>query len=106
MNKVIQFEIPKKPVLLEKMLTWMPYEERTMETFEEGATIKETYHNMSKSKYGQGDIELLAFGVVPILEAPLTKEEWTHRSKKMQLWYMNNRHSTQVWPTILNQIFQ
>jgi len=105
MNQVFKFEIPKKPVLLEKMLTWLPYEERTMETFEEGATIKENYINMSKSKYGAGPIELLAFGVVPY-ESTLTKEEWTARSKDCQIWYMNNRHSSQVWSTILNQIFQ
>ena len=104
MGKTIQFDIPRKPFLLEKMITWLPYEERTIDTFIPGKDIKETYENMRKSKYGIG-IELMAFGVVPS-EINLTKEEWTRRSKECQLWYMNHRHSSKIWDSILDQIFQ
>jgi hypothetical protein len=73
MGKTIEFEIPQKAVLLEKMITCLPYEERTMELFIPGKDIKETYENMRKSKYGKGGIELMAFGVVPYLDN-LTKD--------------------------------
>ena len=105
MDKRISFDIPQKPILLEKMLTWLPYEERTIEIFVPGKDIKETYTNMSKSKYGKGPIELLAFGVIPYSEY-MTKDEWTKQSKKTHVWYMKNRHSTTIWYTILNRIFQ
>jgi hypothetical protein len=104
MGKTFEFEIPKKPVLLEKMITCLPFEERTMELFTPGKDMKETYENMRKSKYGKG-IELLAFGVVPSIDS-LTKEEWTKRSQECHVWYMKNRHSSTIWYTILNQIFQ
>lgn len=104
MGKSIPFEIPQKPILLEKMLTWLPYEERIFEVFTPSKDIKETYANMSKSKYGNGPIELMAFGVIPYSE--YTQEEWTKRSKKAQAWYMKNRHTSTIWYTILDQIFQ
>ena len=120
MNKIIKMVVPTKPVLLEKNLCCLAYEERTHELFYPGKTIKETYENMSKSKYGVGNmVELMAFGTVPIVKEcveheyyvlenspPLKEEEWTLLSRKCHLWYINNRHSSNILYPIIDRIFE
>ena len=120
MDKImVDIEIPQKPVLQENAICWLPLEERTIELFN---PIKHTFADIRKSKFGIGNMaELMAFGTIPILKRNfnvghdcyildkdvlnMNKEKWTEMSKKCQLWYIENRHSSSIWYTILNHIF-
>ena len=127
MDKIIQCLIPTKPVLLERMMCCLPYEERTNELFyPDKNEIREMYTNISKSKYGKCNmekcnmVELMAFGTVPILKMPciehdyyilekdypLSIDEWTALSKMCYLWYLNNKHSSMILYPIIDRIFE
>ena len=126
LNK-IEIEIPKNPILFEKSIKYLPYNERTYEVYNDITDSKQRIINMSKSKFGVSDNmnELLAFGTIPIIKSVppnikhsfyvihandnptinMSQQDWSIMSIAAQRWYFENIHSKKILHTILDSYF-